>query len=43
MHGTIAYRNRKLNDMLGWLAISAYAWCAPSLERAWRKRVGQPR
>lgn len=26
MHGTIAYRNRSLNDALGWAAISAYAW-----------------
>lgn len=26
MHGTIAMRNRRLNDFLGSLAISLYAW-----------------
>lgn len=26
MHGTIALRNRRLNDFMGWLAISLYAW-----------------
>lgn len=26
MHGTIAYRNRALNDLLGRTAISLYAW-----------------
>ncbi|MEW5315271.1 MAG: hypothetical protein WDW38_006713 [Sanguina aurantia] len=25
MHGTVAYRNRKLNDFIGWVAISCYA------------------
>jgi fatty acid desaturase len=26
MHGTIAMRHRKLNDFLGQLAITCYAW-----------------
>ncbi|KAI8472112.1 MAG: beta-carotene ketolase/oxygenase [Monoraphidium minutum] len=26
MHGTICYRSRRLNDAIGWLAISLYAW-----------------
>ncbi|GBF87321.1 beta-carotene ketolase [Raphidocelis subcapitata] len=26
MHGTVCYRSRRLNDAVGWLAISLYAW-----------------
>jgi len=26
MHGTVCFRSRKLNDAVGWVAISLYAW-----------------
>lgn len=26
MHGTVCFRSRRLNDSIGWLAISLYAW-----------------
>jgi hypothetical protein len=39
MHGTVCFRSRRLNDAVGWLAISLYAWFDVSrghtLARAW--------
>lgn len=39
MHGTIAMRNRKLNDFMGQLAITCYAWFDYSMLH---RKVGHP-